>query len=60
LQLEITDDGAGAATTSDHFGHGLIGMRERVNFFGGHFTAGPVQDGGFTVWASFPTPPAAG
>jgi signal transduction histidine kinase len=35
-------------------------MRERVNFFGGHFTAGPVQDGGFTVWASFPTPPAAG
>jgi signal transduction histidine kinase len=35
-------------------GLGLIGMRERVNFFGGEFSAAPHNDG-FVVSATFPT-----
>jgi signal transduction histidine kinase len=33
----------------------LIGMRERVTFFGGEFAAEPLPDGGFRVTATFPT-----
>jgi signal transduction histidine kinase len=35
-------------------GHGLIGMRERVNLFGGHFEAGDRAGGGFRVFARLP------
>ncbi|MDH2426511.1 histidine kinase [Sphaerisporangium sp. TRM90804] len=35
-------------------GHGLIGMRERVQLFGGELTAGPGPDGGFTVAVRLP------
>ncbi|MFJ9088917.1 sensor histidine kinase [Streptomyces sp. NPDC102384] len=35
-------------------GYGLIGMRERAQSAGGHFTAGPDTDGGFTVTAELP------
>ena len=35
-------------------GHGLVGMRERAALFGGHVTAGPRSDGGFTVRAHLP------
>jgi signal transduction histidine kinase len=35
-------------------GHGLIGMRERAELFGGTFTAGPQPDGGFGVHARLP------
>jgi signal transduction histidine kinase len=41
-------NGAGAG------GHGLIGMRERVQLFGGSFGAGPREDGGFLVHAVLP------
>lgn len=37
-------------------GHGLVGMRERVNLFGGELDAGPHPDGGFTVAARLPLP----
>jgi signal transduction histidine kinase len=53
LDIEIADDGTGPQS-SDGFGHGLIGMRERVLFFGGRFSAGPGEKGGFVVRASFP------
>ena len=33
---------------------GLIGMRERVELFGGRFSAGPMEGGGFRVFASLP------
>jgi signal transduction histidine kinase len=35
-------------------GHGLIGMRERVQLYGGTFDAGPSPDGGFVVRAALP------
>ena len=36
-------------------GSGLVGMRERVNLFGGELHAGPHPDGGFVVDARLPT-----
>jgi signal transduction histidine kinase len=33
---------------------GLIGMRERIELFGGRFEAGPLPDGGFRVYAQLP------
>jgi signal transduction histidine kinase len=37
-------------------GHGIIGMRERVNLCGGTFKAGPLAQGGFLVAATLPLP----
>jgi signal transduction histidine kinase len=39
---------------SGRSGQGLIGMRERVNLFGGELRAGPGPNGGFTVEARLP------
>lgn len=36
-------------------GHGLLGMRERVELLGGTFAAQPQNDGGFLVTATLPT-----
>ncbi|MGH2816084.1 MAG: sensor histidine kinase, partial [Actinomycetota bacterium] len=58
IRVEVTDDGRGAAApTSDGrvgVGHGLIGMRERVQAFGGDLEAGPRPGGGFRVAARLP------
>jgi signal transduction histidine kinase len=54
LRVEVTDDGNGAPTSSSSDGHGLIGMRERVEMFGGEFEAGSLPDGGFRVGARIP------
>jgi signal transduction histidine kinase len=51
LQLEVRDDGRGPAS-SDGLGHGLVGIRERVNLYGGDMTAGPANGGGFVLSAS--------
>ncbi len=40
-------------------GHGLIGMRERVELLGGALSAGPAPDGGFVVSAVLPIGDAA-
>lgn len=53
LDLCIVDNGRGAAAT-DQGGHGLRGMQERVEVFGGRFAAGPQQNGGFAVSVSLP------
>jgi signal transduction histidine kinase len=37
-------------------GHGIIGMRERVNLLGGEFSAGPLPGYGFQVSAHIPLP----
>jgi signal transduction histidine kinase len=56
LELEIVDDGAGAAAArADGGGHGLVGMRERVALYGGRFEAGRRSTGGFTVRVLLPT-----
>jgi len=57
LAVEIIDDGRGAVTAlaGAGTGHGLIGMRERVEIYGGEFTAGPRRGGGYAVRAVLPT-----
>lgn len=55
LDLEVVDDGRGAAADSDgDGGHGVLGMRERVELFGGHLHAGPRPGGGWVVRAHLP------
>ena len=55
VQLEVRDDGLGPRA-GNGAGHGLVGMRERVNLFGGDLDAGPSPDGGFAVAARLPLP----
>jgi signal transduction histidine kinase len=40
-------------------GHGLVGMAERAALFGGSFTAGPAEEGGYAAFARFPLAAAA-
>jgi signal transduction histidine kinase len=54
LELTIADEGEG--TSSAGGGHGLIGMRERAELFGGTLAAGPT-DSGFVVRATLPYAP---
>ncbi|MDG6106575.1 sensor histidine kinase [Dactylosporangium aurantiacum] len=58
LIAEVTDDGAGVDGRASTGGHGLTGMRERVERLGGQFEAGPGAGGGFRVRASLPLHPA--
>ncbi|TMR24399.1 sensor histidine kinase [Nonomuraea turkmeniaca] len=53
ITLRVDNDGeAGTAGP----GMGLIGMRERAVAVGGSLTAGPGEDGGFSVRAELPVP----
>lgn len=54
LELEVLDDGRGASAVTSEGGQGLVGMRERVEAFGGTFVTGPRPGGGFRVAATFP------
>jgi signal transduction histidine kinase len=58
LRIEVTDDGVGALRhwNGRPGGHGLDGMRERVAYYDGELTAGPVLGGGFRVTATIPVP----
>ena len=53
VELEVIDDG-NAPAPSRTSGHGLIGMRERAELFGGTFRAGPLDGAGYAVRARFP------
>jgi signal transduction histidine kinase len=65
LAIEIVDDGRGLAARSnngepgnalgDSTGHGLVGMRERVDLWGGELSVGPVPGGGYRVRALLPS-----
>jgi signal transduction histidine kinase len=54
IETVISDDGNGS---SNGFGggHGLVGMRERANLYGGALQAEPGPSGGFVVRVSMPT-----
>lgn len=61
LAVEVVDDGRGVAAHSrngdpgvEGSGHGLIGMRERVEVWGGELTVGPAPGGGYRVKAQLP------
>ncbi len=53
VQIEVRDDGMGMST-SDGLGHGLVGIRERVNIYGGEMTAGAAAEGGFVLSTRLP------
>lgn len=66
ISVEVVDDGRGAAARHDSTdgrgrveasdgGHGLLGMRERVELWGGTIETGPVAGGGYRVGASLPS-----
>jgi signal transduction histidine kinase len=55
LVLQVTDDGLGAAAAVEGPGHGLTGMRERIEMYGGTIDAGPLPGGGYQVTARLPS-----
>ncbi len=64
LTIDVIDDGRGAAAGSDGAesawasgrgaGHGLAGMRERAELYGGTVLAGPHAGGGYQVTVRLP------
>jgi signal transduction histidine kinase len=63
LAVEVVDDGRGLAARvnvgagnapSDGSGQGLVGMRERVELWGGELSVGPAPGGGYRVKALLP------
>ncbi|MGW1453107.1 sensor histidine kinase [Micromonospora sp. NPDC002411] len=59
VTVEVTDrgTGTGAAVSGGGDGHGLAGMRERVEALGGRLDTGPRSGGGFRVYARLPVEP---
>jgi signal transduction histidine kinase len=53
VEVEVTDDGRGSVNGKTN-GHGLIGMRERIELHGGTLEAGGRRSGGFAVRARLP------
>jgi two-component system sensor histidine kinase DesK len=52
--VEVVDDGSGCPGTVVG-GHGLDGLRERLAAVGGRLEAGPVDSGGFRLFAEVPS-----
>jgi signal transduction histidine kinase len=57
VELEISDDGPGPAADNGGGGHGLVGMRERVNVYGGVLESGGLPEGGYAVRVRLPFAP---
>jgi signal transduction histidine kinase len=52
VDIDVSDDGDASSGLAG--GHGLVGMRERVNLYGGKLTAGAGPEGGYRVSARIP------
>ena len=57
LVIDVSDDGRGAVSrlSESGGGNGLIGMRERVDIYGGSLSAGPRSGGGYAIRVVLPT-----
>jgi signal transduction histidine kinase len=53
VEIEVRDNGQGSVP-DDGLGHGLVGVRERVNIYGGEMTAGAATEGGFVLSTRLP------
>lgn len=59
LRITVEDLAGGGNSATASGGHGIRGMRERVQALGGTFAAGPRPDGTFQVTAALPCRPLA-
>lgn len=53
VELSVSDEGQGVSAPAG-IGHGIAGMRERVELLGGSLRAGPGPSGGFVIRAVLP------
>ena len=60
VTIDVVDDGAARTTRGVPAGHGLVGMRQRAQVFGGTTTVGPGPGGGWQVRADLPADPQHG
>jgi signal transduction histidine kinase len=54
VDIDVVDDGLGAAAAAVDGGHGIVGMRERAATVGGTISAGANPGGGYRVRAHLP------
>jgi signal transduction histidine kinase len=54
VELEVADDGGGAPLNGSGRGHGLLGMRERIELYGGTMETGRQPEGGWLLRATLP------
>ena len=57
LRLRVCDDGVGRTEPLGASGYGLLGIRERVEVYGGTLTVASPVDGGFQIDAAMPVRP---
>lgn len=58
LRMRVVDDGVGPAPATSANGHGLAGIRERVEVYGGQMSVSSAPGGGFVLEVALPVGPA--
>lgn len=57
IELEVSDSGRAGSTQKSGTGHGIVGMRERIQAVSGRIEVGPKSDRGWMVRAWVPGSP---